>query len=320
MRLLLLILVFIVVPLAELYVILKVGDSIGWAPTILILVADSLLGSVLLRNQGRSIWNRFNSALNEGRIPHREVMDGVLVIFGGAFLITPGFITDVLGLILLIPPTRAVVRRIVQRRLARRVAVGVVGGPHRPPGADYDVEGTASRIRPPDPGTRSLSAPALALSFFDPAHEIHGTARSGATILFEGRRPRALPRGARDRGGGGGRHGDGSRASSTWRWNRSPSLPTWATCACGSSRVRGEAAGRKVDCLGTLAETTSPPRWEELDALRTVSALVDEEHALLMLAERPRGALGHGQERVTATLLDEGSFQIGRGGTSVDGL
>jgi UPF0716 protein FxsA len=152
MPLLLLILVFIVVPLAELYVILKVGDSIGWAPTILILVADSLLGSVLLRTQGRSIWNRFNSALGEGRVPHREVLDGVLVIFGGAFLITPGFITDIVGLILLIPPTRAVVRRIVQRRLGRRVAVGVVGGTRRQPGADYDVEGTASEFESPTRG------------------------------------------------------------------------------------------------------------------------------------------------------------------------
>jgi UPF0716 protein FxsA len=152
MPLLALILVFIVLPLAELYVILKVGDSIGWAPTILILVVDSLLGSVLLRTQGRSIWNRFNTALAEGRIPHREVMDGVLVIFGGAFLITPGFITDILGLILLIPPTRAVVRRIVQRRLGRRVAVGVVGGNHSRRDPDFDVEGTASDYDHPTRG------------------------------------------------------------------------------------------------------------------------------------------------------------------------
>jgi UPF0716 protein FxsA len=152
MPLLLLILVFIVVPLAELYVILKVGDSIGWAPTILILVVDSLLGSVLLRTQGRSIWGRFNDALSQGRIPHREVMDGVLVIFGGAFLITPGFITDVLGLILLIPPTRTVVRRILQRRLGRRVAVGVVGGTRTRPGGDFDVEGTASDYDSPTRG------------------------------------------------------------------------------------------------------------------------------------------------------------------------
>ena len=94
-------------------------------PTILLLAADSLLGSVLLRTQGRSVWARFNDALAEGRMPHREVIDGVLVIFGGAFLITPGFLTDIFGIILLIPPTRAVVRRLAARRLGRRVRSGV---------------------------------------------------------------------------------------------------------------------------------------------------------------------------------------------------
>jgi UPF0716 protein FxsA len=134
-----LIALFIIVPLAELYLILKVGDAIGAVWTILLLAADSVLGSVLLRTQGRAVWARFNTTLAEGKMPHREVMDGVLVIFGGAFLITPGFLTDIVGLTLLIPPTRAVVRRLVVRRLGRRVAVGST----RPSGR-FDVEGTAS--------------------------------------------------------------------------------------------------------------------------------------------------------------------------------
>jgi UPF0716 protein FxsA len=137
MPLLALLALFIVVPLAELYVILKVGDAIGALWTILLLAADSVLGSLLLRAQGRSVWRRFNEALTAGRMPHREVMDGVLVIFGGAFLITPGFLTDIVGLLLLLPPTRSVIRRLVARRLGRRVAVGVT---HEP----YDVEGTAT--------------------------------------------------------------------------------------------------------------------------------------------------------------------------------
>src|SRR5919109_121419 len=124
MRLLALIALFILVPLAELYVILKVGDAIGVLWTIALLAADSVLGSVLLRTQGRSVWRRFNEALSTGRMPHREVMDGVLVIFGGAFLITPGFLTDVVGLVLLIPPTRAIVRRLLVSRLGRRLAMG----------------------------------------------------------------------------------------------------------------------------------------------------------------------------------------------------
>lgn len=147
MPLALLLVVFIVVPLAELYVILKVGDAIGILWTVLLLAADSILGSALLRSQGRAVWMRFNQELERGRMPHREVVDGVLVIFGGAFLITPGFLTDVVGLLLLIPPTRSLVRRIVMRRLGRRFATSVVG-PRTAP-RDYDVEGSATEYRPP---------------------------------------------------------------------------------------------------------------------------------------------------------------------------
>lgn len=121
MPLLPIVLLFVVVPIAELYVILQVGDAIGAVPTILILVADSLLGSALLRSQGRSVWRRFNEAIAAGRMPHREVFDGVAVIFGGAFLITPGFITDIVGLLLLLPPTRAVLQRFAVRRIGRRL-------------------------------------------------------------------------------------------------------------------------------------------------------------------------------------------------------
>jgi UPF0716 protein FxsA len=148
MPLLALLVLFIVVPLAELYVILKVGDAIGAIWTILLLAADSVLGSLLLRAQGRSVWRRFNAALGEGKMPHREVIDGVLVVFGGAFLITPGFITDVVGLVLLIPPTRTLVRRLLVSRLGRRVAVGATTHAR----TRYDVEGTAREDRSP-PGT-----------------------------------------------------------------------------------------------------------------------------------------------------------------------
>jgi|SRR5687767_12702511 len=120
-----LILIFIAVPIVELYTIYLVGDAIGVVWTLLLLAADSLLGSLLLRSQGRSVWRRFNDALAAGRVPRREVMDGVLIIFGGAFLITPGFLTDLVGLVLLIPPTRASVRRVVERRLGQRMQVGM---------------------------------------------------------------------------------------------------------------------------------------------------------------------------------------------------
>ena len=137
MPLLALIALFLVVPFLELYVILEVvGPALGAPLTILLLAADSIIGALLFKSQGRSVWRRFNSALSEGRVPHREVIDGVLVIFGGAFLITPGFLSDIVGALLLVPPTRSLVRRFLVRRLGRRLVVSA-------PGRSYDVEGSA---------------------------------------------------------------------------------------------------------------------------------------------------------------------------------
>jgi UPF0716 protein FxsA len=141
-----LLLIFIVVPIAELYVIFKVGDLIGWAPTLLLLVADSMLGTWLMRSQGRAVWQRFQATMQAGRLPHREVFDGVLVIFGGAFLITPGFLTDIIGFLLLLPPTRSLFRRWIIRRGGRIFGIsiagrGASGKPVDP--KDFDVEGTA---------------------------------------------------------------------------------------------------------------------------------------------------------------------------------
>jgi UPF0716 protein FxsA len=123
----LLVLLFIVVPIVELYLIIQVGGAIGVIPTLAILIGDALLGSFLLRHQGRAAWVRFNRALAENRIPTREVLDGVLVIFGGAFLLTPGFLTDIVGLVLLIPPTRALVRGGLGRVMKGRLSVGTRG-------------------------------------------------------------------------------------------------------------------------------------------------------------------------------------------------
>jgi UPF0716 protein FxsA len=139
-----LVLLFIVVPIAELFVIIQVGQAIGIGWTIAILIADSILGSVLMRSQGRAAWRRFNDATRAGRIPAREVLDGVLVIFGGALLLTPGFLSDILGLLLLLPPTRAVVRALLVRRFAHRMVVSMSAPRARSrTGPGYDVEGTA---------------------------------------------------------------------------------------------------------------------------------------------------------------------------------
>jgi UPF0716 protein FxsA len=154
---------FIVVPLAELYVIIQVGGAIGVPLTLALLLLDGILGAALARSQGRVAWQRFNMALAEGRVPARETADGAMIILGGALLLTPGFITDVAGLLLLLPPTRALIRRGLGRLALRRasfqwrVATPGAAGPRPrgwpPPPAgrrSYDYEGTAREVTDPD--------------------------------------------------------------------------------------------------------------------------------------------------------------------------
>jgi len=154
----LLIVLFIVVPIAELYVIIQVGQLIGVVPTLLLLLADALLGSLLLKHQGRGAWRRFNEALAARRFPGREVVDGVLIVIGGTLLLTPGFLSDIFGLFLLIPPTRAIARRLLMRfTLGRFAVVAMPGGGRGPfgqapsvgghaPSRDYDFEATAEEV------------------------------------------------------------------------------------------------------------------------------------------------------------------------------
>jgi UPF0716 protein FxsA len=155
---LLLIVLFIVVPIAELAVIIQVGSLIGVWWTIALLIVDSVLGAMLMRSQGRAAWRRFNDAVRSGRVPAREVADGVLVIFGGALLLTPGFLSDILGALFLLPPTRALIRRVFLRRAMSRITVTMAGAAMPPRGSSRsdDVEGTAvdvdPRPRSPRPG------------------------------------------------------------------------------------------------------------------------------------------------------------------------
>ena len=146
-----LVLLFIVIPIVEIYVIIQVGQAIGALWTIALLIADSIIGAMLMRSQGRAAWRRFNEAIAAGRIPAREVVDGALVIFGGALLLTPGFVTDIFGAAFLLPPTRAAhpraaraaLRRAADRGGARRRAPAPAG---RGPGAD--VDSTATEVDP----------------------------------------------------------------------------------------------------------------------------------------------------------------------------
>jgi UPF0716 protein FxsA len=151
-----LVILFIVVPIAELYVIIKVGELIGVWPTLALLFADAILGSLLLRHQGRGAWRRFNEALAARRFPGKEVADGAMIVIGGTLLLAPGFITDIAGLILLIPPTRAIIRRLFRSYFSRRFVIvggipGALGGRGpgpAAPGRDYDIDATAEEVPP----------------------------------------------------------------------------------------------------------------------------------------------------------------------------
>ena len=113
---------FILIPIAELWLIIEIGGAIGILPTLALLILDSFIGWALLRSQGRAAWARFNDAIARNKVPAREVFDGAMIIFGGALLLTPGFITDFFGLFLLLPPTRAIVRRLSAGLAKRRMS------------------------------------------------------------------------------------------------------------------------------------------------------------------------------------------------------
>ena len=131
---------------AELFVAVKVADAIGVIATVVLLIATWPLGTWALRTQGAAAWRRFASAAGEGRTPAREAVDGALVLLGGLLLIIPGFITDVLGLCLLLPPTRALMRPVLLRNINRRLFVQAAGFGR---GRSYDVDSTASDVDQP---------------------------------------------------------------------------------------------------------------------------------------------------------------------------
>lgn len=112
----LLALLFLVVPLVELYVIFQVGDAIGALNTVAILLLDSLIGAWLMKREGLAVFHRLQAKLEQGEVPGSELVDTFLILFGGALMLTPGFLTDIVGILLLLPPLRAVVRRVLARR------------------------------------------------------------------------------------------------------------------------------------------------------------------------------------------------------------
>ena len=137
----LLALLFVVVPVIEIYVLIQVGQVIGAWWTVLLLIADGLLGSYLMRHQGRRAWAALRQALDEHRLPARELADGALILVGGTLLLTPGFVTDVFGLFCVLPFTRPTARRLLTGFLTRKVLAGQGAQTRQRPGPDSVVQG-----------------------------------------------------------------------------------------------------------------------------------------------------------------------------------
>jgi UPF0716 protein FxsA len=111
---------FILVPILEIYVIIKVGQVIGAWWTILLLIADSIFGSWLVKHEGRRAWEALTTTIQSGRMPARELADAALILVGGTLMISPGFVTDLAGVLLILPFTRPLARRALTRVVARR--------------------------------------------------------------------------------------------------------------------------------------------------------------------------------------------------------
>lgn len=122
-------LLLIVVPIVEFYVLVQVADGLGWLPSIVLLLAVSLIGASLMKWQTAGAVGRIRTTLAQGKMPSKELADAALMIFGGALLLTPGFFTDVVGLAMFIPPLRALARALLLKRFSGKVSVaGTTGG------------------------------------------------------------------------------------------------------------------------------------------------------------------------------------------------
>lgn len=120
-----LVFVFLVVPFAELWFLLTVADAIGGWSTIGLLLVVSIVGSWLVKREGLGVWLKVQRQLEQGEMPTSSVIDGALILFAGALMLTPGFLTDIVALMLLLPPTRAAIRVLLVRRFSHRLQAGV---------------------------------------------------------------------------------------------------------------------------------------------------------------------------------------------------
>ncbi|MEO1479605.1 MAG: FxsA family protein [Bacteroidota bacterium] len=119
-----LLLLFLIVPIVELFLLVWLGDRIGLGPTLLLIVVTALFGSFLAQREGLAAWRRFQARVAEGGLPGKELSDGLIILVSGALLLTPGVLTDVVGFLGLLPPTRALIRRSVAGRFKQSVKSG----------------------------------------------------------------------------------------------------------------------------------------------------------------------------------------------------
>jgi UPF0716 protein FxsA len=132
-------LILIALLIAEIYVLITVGGWIGAGYTILLLIAGSVLGAFLLKREGSRAFRAFREALDTRRPPHREIADGVIIVLGGLLMVLPGFISDVVGLLCLLPPTRVLIRRGLFGVVLRRVPLPLRRSSRRPDRPDSTV-------------------------------------------------------------------------------------------------------------------------------------------------------------------------------------
>jgi UPF0716 protein FxsA len=125
---------FVLVPLVEIWAILQVGQLVGPWWTIVLLVLDSLVGAWLIKREGGRAWQALRVALQSGRMPARELADGALILIGGTLMLSPGFVLDVAGILLILPFTRPVARRLLTSVVERRLVVAPGFGPGFGPG------------------------------------------------------------------------------------------------------------------------------------------------------------------------------------------
>lgn len=143
---------FVLVPLVEIYVLVQVGQVIGAGWTILLLVLDALLGTWLIKHEGGRAWRALREAIDGGRMPATEIADGALILLGGTLLLAPGFVTDAFGILLILPFTRPLFRRLLAAAVARRLTIGSIDV--RPPRGPQGGAGGPGRQGPgPGPGS-----------------------------------------------------------------------------------------------------------------------------------------------------------------------